>query len=52
MWCRQRTAPYSQLKDILEIKSNLITYGSYDVVDEFIADELQINEIIHLKSKN
>ena len=30
---------YSQLKDIPEIKSCLITYGSYDIVAEFVADD-------------
>ena len=38
---------YSQLKEIPEIKSCLITYGSYDVVAEFVTDSVsQINEII------
>ena len=38
---------YSQLKEIPEIKNCLITYGSYDVVAEFVTDSaLQINEII------
>ncbi len=38
---------YSQLKEIPEIKSCLITYGSYDVVAEFVTDSAsQINEII------
>jgi len=38
---------YSQLKEMPEIKSCLITYGSYDVVAEFVTDSAsQINEII------
>jgi DNA-binding Lrp family transcriptional regulator len=38
---------YSQLKEIPEIKSCLITYGSYDVVAEFVTDSAsQINDII------
>ena len=38
---------YSQLKEIPEIKNCLITYGSYDVVAEFVTDSAsQINEII------
>ena len=41
---------YSQLKEIPEIKSCLITYGSYDVVAEFVTDSpSQINEIITSK---
>jgi len=41
---------YSQLKEIPEIKSCLITYGSYDVVAEFVTDSAsQINEIITSK---
>ncbi|EIJ66452.1 transcriptional regulator, AsnC family [Candidatus Nitrosopumilus salaria BD31] len=41
---------YSQLKDIPEIKSCLITYGSYDLVVEFVADgPEQINKIITSK---
>ena len=41
---------YSQLKEIPEIKSCLITYGSYDVVAEFITDTpSQMNEIITSK---
>lgn len=41
---------YSQLKEIPEIKSCLITYGSYDVVAEFVTDSAsQINEIIASK---
>ena len=40
----------SQLKEIPEIKNCLITYGSYDVVAEFITDSAsQINEIITSK---
>jgi DNA-binding Lrp family transcriptional regulator len=38
---------YSQLKEIPEIKSCLITYGSYDIVAEFVTDSAsQINKII------
>ena len=38
---------YSKLKEIPEIKNCLITYGSYDVVAEFVTDSAsQINEII------
>ena len=41
---------YSQLKEIPEVKSCLITYGSYDVVAEFVTDtSAQINEIITSK---
>jgi len=41
---------YSQLKEIPEIKSCLITYGSYDVVAEFVTDtSSQMNEIITSK---
>ena len=41
---------YSQLKKIPEIKNCLITYGSYDVVAEFVTDSAsQINEIITSK---
>jgi DNA-binding Lrp family transcriptional regulator len=41
---------YSQLKDIPEVKSCLITYGSYDIVAEFVADDsAQINEVITSK---
>lgn len=41
---------YSQLKKIPEIKSCLITYGSYDVVAEFVTDSpSKINEIITSK---
>lgn len=38
---------YSQLKEIPEVKSCLITYGSYDIVAEFVTDSVsQINKII------
>lgn len=41
---------YSQLKKIPEIKSCTITYGSYDVVAEFVTDSpSKINEIITSK---
>ena len=41
---------YSQLKEIPEVKSCLITYGSYDIVAEFITDTpSQMNEIITSK---
>jgi DNA-binding Lrp family transcriptional regulator len=41
---------YSQLKEIPEIKSCLITYGSYDIVAEFATDSAsQINKIIMSK---
>lgn len=41
---------YSQLKEIPEIKSCLITFGSYDVVAELVADSpSEINEIITSK---
>ena len=41
---------YSQLKEIPEIKNCLVTYGSYDVVAEFVIDSAsQINEIITSK---
>ena len=41
---------YSQLKEIPEIKNCLITYGSYDIVAEFVTDSAsQINEIITSK---
>ncbi len=40
----------SQLKKIPEVKSCLITYGSYDVVAEFVTDtSSQMNEIITSK---
>jgi len=38
---------YSKLKEIPEIKNCLITYGSYDIVVEFITDtSAQMNETI------
>ena len=41
---------HSQLKEIPEVKSCLVTYGSYDVVAEFVADTpSQMNEIITSK---
>ena len=41
---------YSQLKEIPEVKNCLITYGSYDIVAEFVTDSAsQINEIITSK---
>ena len=40
---------YSQLKDIPEVKDCLITYGSYDIVAEFVTDTpSQMNEIISM----
>ncbi len=37
----------SQLKEIPEVKSCLITYGSYDIVAEFVTEtSSQMNEII------
>ncbi len=40
----------SHLKEIPEVKSCLITYGSYDVVAEFVTDTpSQMNEIITSK---
>jgi len=40
----------SELKNIPEIKNCLITYGSYDIVVEFVADSpAQINEILTSK---
>ena len=40
----------SQLKDIPEVKNCLITYGSYDVVAEFVTDTpSQMNAIITSK---
>ncbi len=40
----------SQLKKIPEVKSCLITYGSYDVIAEFVTDTpSQMNEIITSK---
>ena len=41
---------YSKLKEIPEIKNCLITYGSYDIVVEFITDtSAQMNKIISSK---
>lgn len=41
---------YSKLKEIPEIKNCLITYGSYDIVVEFITDtSAQMNNIISSK---
>ena len=41
---------YSKLKEIPEIKNCLITYGSYDIVVEFITDtSAQMNETISYK---
>ena len=41
---------YSKLKEIPEIKNCLTTYGSYDIVVEFITDtSAQMNEIISSK---
>ena len=41
---------YLKLKEIPEIKNCLITYGSYDIVVEFITDtSTQMNEIISSK---
>ena len=38
---------YSQLKEIPEVKNCLITYGSYDIVVEFVTEtSSQMNEII------
>ena len=38
---------YRQLKEISEVKTCLITYGSYDVVAEFVTDTPeQMNKII------
>ena len=38
---------YSQLKEISEVESCLITYGNYDVVVEFVTDTpSQMNELI------
>ncbi len=40
----------SELKEISEISNCLITYGSYDLVAEFVTDSpSQINEIIRSK---
>jgi hypothetical protein len=41
---------YSKLKEISEIKNCMITYGSFDIVAEFITDtSTQMNEIITSK---
>ena len=41
---------YSHLKEIPEVKSCLITYGSYDIVAEFIAETpTELNEVITSK---
>ncbi|MBA4718839.1 MAG: Lrp/AsnC ligand binding domain-containing protein [Nitrosopumilus sp.] len=41
---------YSKLKEIPEVKSCLITYGSYDIIAEFVTDTpSQMNEIITSK---
>jgi len=41
---------YSELKKIPEIKNCLITFGSYDVVAEFVTDSpSEINKIITSK---
>lgn len=41
---------YLELKKIPEIKNCLITYGSYDIIAEFVTDSpSQINEIITSK---
>ncbi len=41
---------YSKLKEIPEIKNCLITYGSYDIIVEFIIDtSAQMNDIISSK---
>ena len=38
---------YSQLQEIPEIKNCLITYGSYDIVAEFVTDTTsQMNDVI------
>ena len=38
---------YSQLKEIPEVKNCLVTYGSYDIVVEFVTEtSSQMNEII------
>ena len=38
---------YSQLKEIPEVKNCLVTYGSYDIVAEFVTEtSSQMNEII------
>ena len=41
---------YSQLNKIPEIKNCMVTYGSYDVVAEFVTENAtQMNEIIASK---
>jgi len=41
---------YSKLKEIPEVKNCMITYGSYDIVTEFVTDtSAQMNEIITSK---
>lgn len=41
---------YSQLTEIPEVKSCLITYGSYDLVAEFVTESSQqMNEVITSK---
>ena len=41
---------YSQLKEFPEVKSCLITYGSYDVVAEFVTETpAEMNEVITSK---
>lgn len=41
---------YSQLKELPEVKNCLITYGSYDIVAEFVTDTPQeMNEVITSK---
>jgi len=38
---------YSKLKEISEVKNCLITYGSFDIVAEFVTDtSAQMNTII------
>ena len=46
----QEDSLYSQLIEIPEVESCLITYGSYDVVAEFVTENAaQLNEIIASK---
>ena len=41
---------YSQLQEIPEVKSCLITYGSYDIVAEFVTEtSQQMNQVITSK---
>lgn len=41
---------YSQLKEIPEVKSCIITYGSYDLVAEFLTEtSSEMNQIITSK---